>query len=90
MVIKRSSGVQLNEADKIELYINKPISEFQGKPEDVKFSSVIHPPLPQIGSSKAEYFLPKVLIWSSQEHFGIILIISLHSSPLHPVHWQQC
>ena len=89
MVINRSSGVKLNESGKVELYINKLISEFQGKPEDVKFCLVIHPPLPQIGSSKAEYFLPKVLLWSPQEHFGIILKCPVHSSPLHPVRWTK-
>lgn len=87
MVVHHSFGIQLNDADEVERYINKLIEEFQGTPQDFKFSSVIHPPFPRNVSTKGEFFLPKVLIWSPQEHFGVQMKCPVHGNNLRPLKW---
>lgn len=87
MVVHHSFGIQLNDADEVERYINKLIEEFQGTPQDFKFSSVIHPPFPRNESTKGEFFLPKVLIWSPQEHFGVQMKCPVHGNNLRPLKW---
>ena len=52
-----------------------------------KFSSVIHPPFPMHTSSKSEFFFPKVLIWSPQEHFGMPMKCPVHGNKLLPLKW---
>lgn len=71
LVVHNSSGVLLNNAADMEQYLRKLIKEFEEKPRDFKFSSVIYPSLSSDVSSSSDYFFPKVLIWSPQEHFGI-------------------
>lgn len=87
LMVYNSSGVLLNNAADVELYIDTITKEFQEKPQDSKFSSVIHPPFPSAVSSKTEYFMPKVLIWSPQEHFGIQMKCPVHDKNLLPLKW---
>lgn len=46
LVVHNSSGVLLNNAADMEQYLSKLIKEFEEKPRDFKFSSVIYPSLP--------------------------------------------
>ena len=91
LVVHHSYGVLLNNAANVECYLSKLIKEFEEKPRDFKFSSIIHPPLPRdfSASSKADYFYPKVLIWSPQEHFGIEMKCPVHNKNLPPLKWTK-
>ena len=80
-------GIHLHESGEVERYIKKLIEEFKVKPQDSKFSSVIYPPFSIDASSKSEFFFPKVLIWSPQEHFGIQMKCPVHGSKLLPLKW---
>ena len=83
----QSFGVQLSDSDKVESYIRDLIKRFEETPTDMMFSSVIHPPLIKDPSSKAAFFLPKVLLWSPQEHFVVPMKCPIHKKPLHPSMW---
>jgi hypothetical protein len=82
-------GVKLDDAEEVECYIDQLIGEFEEKPEDVKFSSTIHPPLPPTGSSKAKYFFPTIFLWSPQEHFKLKLKCPIHCCHLRPSRWTK-
>jgi len=79
--------IQVHDAGEVEHYIKKVIEEFKVNPQDSKFSSVIHPPFPMDASSKSEFFFPKVLIWSPQEHFGMPMKCPVHGNKLLPRKW---
>lgn len=81
----QSFGVQLSDSDEVERYILEIIKQFEEKPTDIKFSSIIHPPLIRDASSKAAFFMPKILLWSPQEHFSISMKCPIHKKPLRPL-----
>lgn len=83
----QSFGVQLSDSDEVERYILEIIKQFEEKPTDIKFSSIIHPPLIRDASSKAAFFMPKILLWSPQEHFSISMKCPIHKKPLRPFVW---
>lgn len=87
LLISQSFGVQLHNADKVEAYINKLIDDFEKTPRDYKFSSIITPPLTLDGLLNSEFFLPKVLLWSPQEHFGFEIKCPIHGTSLRPLKW---
>ena len=87
LLLHHTPGIQLHDAGEVEHYLKKLIEEFKMNPQDSKFSSVIHPPLPIDASSKSEFFFPKVLIWSPQEHFGILMKCPVHGNKLLPLKW---
>ena len=80
-------GVQLSDSDKVESYIKDLIKRFEEMPTDIMFSSIIHRPMIKDPSSKAAFFLPKVLLWSPQEHFLVPMKCPTHKKPLHPSMW---
>lgn len=43
LMTNQSLGVQLSDSDKVERYIREIIKQFQEKPTDIKFSSIIQP-----------------------------------------------
>ena len=63
----QSIGVQLSDSDRVERYIREIIKQFEEKPTDIKFSSIIHPLLIRDASTKAVFFMPKILLWSPQK-----------------------
>lgn len=87
LIVNQSLGVQLSDPDKVERYIREIIKQFEEKPTDIKFSSIIHPPLIRDASTKAEFFMPKILLWSPQEHFSIPMKCPIHQKPLRPFVW---
>ena len=87
LLLHHTLGIQLHDEGEVERYIKKVIEEFKVKPQDSKFSSVIHPPFPTDASSKSEFFFPKVLIWSPQEHFGMPMKCPVHGNKLLPLKW---
>ena len=87
LIVNQSLGVQLSDPDKVERYIREIIKQFEEKPTDIKFSSIIHPPLIKDASTKAEFFMPKILLWSPQEHFSIPMKCPIHQKPLRPFVW---
>ena len=87
LMANQSIGVQLSDSDKVERYVREIIKQFEKKPTDIKFSSIIHPPLIRDASTKAAFFVAKILLWSPQEHFSIPMKCPIHKKPLRSFVW---
>ena len=76
-MIGESVGVKFSDSDTVKSYIKDLINRFHETSTDSKFSPIIHP-LTRKASLKAAFFMPKVLLWTSQKHFAVPVHKSLY------------
>lgn len=80
-------AITLLNADHAQNYVDSIIQQFEEDSQRFSCCSFIYPPLPPLGSPKEAYFLPKLLIWSPQEQFGIAIKCPEHGNELRPYQW---
>ena len=85
LVATNCDAIEFVDQEVITSYLKNLIQDFHKNPTDGKYHNVINPPLH--GATKADYFMPKVFVWSPQEQFpGCVIKCPAHNLPLVP--WQ--
>ena len=80
-------AITLLHADHNQNYVDSIIQQFEEDSQRFSHSPFIYPPLPRPGSPKEAYFRPKLMIWSPQEQFGIVINCPEHGIELRPYQW---
>ena len=80
-------GVTLYNGESAQTYMHGLIKHFEKDSQYFKHCPIIHPPLPPPGSSKEDFFLPKVMLLSTQEQFKVFIKCPEHGCKLKPVDW---
>ena len=86
-LIPVSLAITLLHADHNQNYVDSIIQQFEEDSQRFSHSPFIYPPLPRPGSPKEAYFRPKLMIWSPQEQFGIVINCPEHGIELRPYQW---
>ena len=68
-------------------YVDNVIKQFEEDSQRFNHCPIVYPPLPPPGSPKEDYFRPKLMLWSPQEQFGIVIQCPLHGHELRPYQW---
>lgn len=72
-------STRYNNPDVVQEYIIQVVKEFQKEPRHSRFSGVIQPPqIPMSSFQRAQFFLPKLFIWSPQEQYECRIKCTLH------------
>ena len=87
VLIPASLAITLLHADHNQNYVDSIIQQFEEDSQRFSHSPFIYPPLPRPGSPKEAYFRPKLMIWSPQEQFGIVINCPEHGIELRPYQW---
>ena len=80
-------AITLLHADHNQNYVDSIIQQFEEDSQRFSHSPFIYPALPRPGSPKEAYFRPKLMIWSPQEQFGIVINCPEHGIELRPYQW---
>ena len=73
--------------DDAQKYVDNVIKQFEEDSQRFNHCPIVYPPLPPPGSPKEDYFRPKLMLWSPQEQFGIVIQCPLHGHELRPYQW---
>ena len=73
--------------DDAQKYVDNVIKQFEEDSQRFNHCPIVYPPLPPPGSPKEDYFRPKLMLWSPQEEFGIVIQCPLHGHELRPYQW---
>ena len=85
LVFTKCNAIQFTDNKVISCYLQNVIQDFHKNPTDGKYHNIISPPLR--GTAKADFFKPKVFVWSPQEQFvECVIRCPAHDVPLVP--WQ--
>ena len=87
VLIPASLAITLLHADHNQNYVDSIIQQFEEDSQRFSHSPFIYPALPRPGSPKEAYFRPKLMIWSPQEQFGIVINCPEHGIELRPYQW---